>query len=440
MITNTDLSNNTGTDPVNPSYTYFQGQPNYTAVLQAGASYEINVTVGSYGQQNQAVWIDYNDDYIFSPEERVGFSPNEIDANETGTFTILLACDPPAGVHRMRIRDVWNTAGASIDPCATYGYGETEEYDITILEGEACPAPYNLTLVQSNTTSAIVSWISGCGNLTYDVYVGAAGGPAPGTPTYSNVTAPVVLTGLTPFTSYDVYVAAHCDGDLTSSWAGPFYFQTAPVAVPNDDCETAFPLTAGGSFNDFPMTATNAGATKTIGPPNPTCATFAFGGDVWFSVVVPADGNITIETQDDPGSPLIDTGMTVFTGDCTAMTALGCSDDEGVDAFSKLILSGLVPGSTIYARVWEYANDTIGTFRISAYDASLGLASHQSADFSWYPNPVSDYLTIAATDIKSATVYNLLGQEVISGISADGQMNLSQLSAGTYLVKVTTAA
>ncbi len=439
VITGTTLSNNSGTDPVNPSYTHFTGQPNFTGELQAGVSYEINVTVGSYGQQNQAVWIDYNDDFVFSPEERVGFSPSEIDSNETATFTILLACDPPAGIHRMRIRDVWNTPGESIDPCATYGYGETEDYDITILAGEACPAPYNLTLVQANTNSAVVTWTSGCGNLTYDVYVVEAGGPAPGNPIYSNVTAPVVLTGLVPFTAYDVYVEAHCDGDTTSSWAGPFFIQTAPVAVPNDDCETAFVLTPGGSFDEFAMTATNAGATKTIGPPNPTCATFNFGGDVWFSVVVPADGNITIETQADPGSPLIDTGMSVLTGDCTAMTAIGCSDDEGVDAFSKLTLSGLVPGSTIYARVWEYANDTMGTFRISAWNASLGVVQHQTADFSWYPNPVSDYLTISAVDVKNATAYNLLGQEVASGISGSGQMDLSALSAGTYLVKVTTS-
>jgi hypothetical protein len=36
------------------------------------------------------------------------------------------------GVHRMRIRDVWSTGAGTIDPCINYGYGEVEDYDITI--------------------------------------------------------------------------------------------------------------------------------------------------------------------------------------------------------------------------------------------------------------------------------------------------------------------
>ncbi|MFY8214500.1 MAG: hypothetical protein ACOVKJ_08570, partial [Flavobacterium sp.] len=61
-ITGTTLANNTGTAPVNPAYTHFTGEPNYTANLLPGVLYEINVTVGTYQQQNVAVWIDYNDD------------------------------------------------------------------------------------------------------------------------------------------------------------------------------------------------------------------------------------------------------------------------------------------------------------------------------------------------------------------------------------------
>ena len=32
----------------------------------------------------------------------------------------------------MRVRDVWNTSGINIDPCLNYGWGETEDYDVTV--------------------------------------------------------------------------------------------------------------------------------------------------------------------------------------------------------------------------------------------------------------------------------------------------------------------
>lgn len=74
VITGTTLSNNSGTAPVNPAYTYFNTLPNHTGTLQAGTSYTIQVTVGTYGSQNVAVWIDFNENGVFEPVERVGFT------------------------------------------------------------------------------------------------------------------------------------------------------------------------------------------------------------------------------------------------------------------------------------------------------------------------------------------------------------------------------
>ena len=135
MISGTTLSNNTGTDPVNPAYTYFHTLPNHTATLQAGTSYQIQVTVGSFGSQNVAVWIDFNENGVFeTPSERVGFTTSTIGSNGTGTFTLSLPCDPTPGLKRMRVRDVYSfsSIGSTIDPCANYGFGETEDYDVTI--------------------------------------------------------------------------------------------------------------------------------------------------------------------------------------------------------------------------------------------------------------------------------------------------------------------
>jgi hypothetical protein len=441
VITGTTLANSTGTDPVNPYYTYFSGQPSYTATLQPGDVYQISISVGSYGEQNVSVWIDYNDDAVFDESERVGHTTDQIDAFGTGTFTITLSCDPMAGTHRMRIRDVWNTAGASIDPCEEYGYGETEDYDIAIVPPTGCIMPFSLTTGAVNATTAQLDWSVGCGQLSWDVHVAPVGNGAPaGAPSHPDVAAhPLVVNGLEPSTAYEFYVMADCGDAGTSDWAGPFAFTTAPPAVPNDECEAAYTLTVGGNFDQYAMVATNAAASKSIGYPNPTCAAFAFGGDVWFSAVVPDDGHLVIETKPEAGSPLIDTGLNAFSGTCGALTVLGCNDEGGEAGFSLLSLNGLTPGTTIYARVWEYANDTVGAFRVAAYNPSLGTAGFDGGAMDYWPNPVRDVLHVRyKTRIDKAQVYTMTGQfisETTIGLET-GQIDTSGLPSGIYMVKI----
>ena len=440
IILGTTLSNNTGTLPLNPSYTYFTGQPNYTATFQSGFTYNISVTVGSYQEQNVAVWIDYNDDTVFAPEERVGFTTEQIGSNGTGIFPITMTCDSPAGTHRMRVRDVWNTDASTIDPCDNYGYGETEDYDITIVQAVTCQSPSGLLAANVNATNAELVWETGCYQLIWDLHLALQGSGFPtGVPSHPNVTSALIVTGLTPMTAYEFYVRADCGLNGESAWAGPFSFTTLPVAVANDDCENAMPLIPGGNFAENAVIATNVGATKTLGQPNPTCGIFGFGGDVWFSVVVPADGNLTIETQSNPGSPVLDTALTVFTGICGALTTLNCNDDIGPTAFSQLTFTGLTPGQTLYARVWEYANDTFGTFQVSAWSASLKSKTFDAARFVYYPNPVKDFLSLAYDQkITDVTIFNLLGQQVMTKEINENQtkINMASLSKGAYLVKV----
>lgn len=141
-ISGTTLANNSGTAQVNPSYTFFEGSPNLTATFIQGGAYTVTVTVGTWGTQGIAAWIDYNDDQVFSPSERIGFTAGTIGtgtgglpipANHTASFGIQLSCASVPGKFRMRVRDVYNQSGNAIDPCNSQSYGETEDYDVTIL-------------------------------------------------------------------------------------------------------------------------------------------------------------------------------------------------------------------------------------------------------------------------------------------------------------------
>ncbi len=437
VIAGTTLANNSGTDPVNPSYTYFTGLPNYTGTLQAGSTYNITVTVGTFGSQNVAVWVDYNDDGLFEPTEKVGFTTTSIAGDGSATFPISLACNPSLGLHRMRVRDVYSTSGNAIDPCINYGYGETEDYDITISTAVACPQPSSLGVNTITTDSAILTWNIGCAETVWDLHITSAGGGAPsGAPSNTGVSSPFAATTLLPATAYEFYVRADCAGDGTSLWTGPFSFTTNALPPLNDDCTGAIALTNGGVFADNPVEATNESATDST-PPAPGCASF-FGGDVWYAVTIPASGSLTIETG--TGS-ITDTGMAVYSGDCSSLTLVTCDDDSSSNGnYSLIALSGRTPGEVLYVNAWDYFNDAIGTFQISAYDSSLATHSFDSANFVYYPNPVKNMLNLSYTqNISSVSVFNLLGQEVMSKVMNENQsqVDMSSLATGAYLVKVT---
>jgi hypothetical protein len=96
----------------------------------------------------------------------------------------------------------------------------------------------------------------------------------------------------------------------------------------------------------------------------------------------------------------------------------------------------------LYVGVWKYGNfGSDGEFQLSAYDASLlSNTSFENENFRAYPNPVKDVLNLSYNKtISNVSVFNILGQEVmIKSINANqSQIDMSGLTAGTYLVKVT---
>ncbi len=78
---------------------------------------------------------------------------------------------------------------------------------------------------------------------------------------------------------------------------------------------------------------------------------------------------------------------------------------------------------------------------ISCYNSVLSNEDFVLNEVKLYPNPVNDVLNITFdNEIKSVSMYNLLGQEVMtkSVNSNDTSLNISDLKSGTYLVKVTS--
>ena len=181
VVLNT-LDNNSGTGCPSgiAGYTDYSASSNplHTTTLQAGNTYNCTVTSGQYAE-GYGVWIDYNDDGIFSTNEKAGNTtttvPGSGSAGVVGSsraIPLVISCSAPAGPHRMRVRCMYNLAGPTIDPCIYQSnYGEAEDYTITISGSVACPKPSAQTAPAITSTGATLGWTSGCTETLWNVHV-----------------------------------------------------------------------------------------------------------------------------------------------------------------------------------------------------------------------------------------------------------------------------
>ncbi|MFK7979770.1 MAG: hypothetical protein AB8G86_07290, partial [Saprospiraceae bacterium] len=136
----------------------------------------------------------------------------------------------------------------------------------------------------------------------------------------------------------------------------------------NNSCATALQLTTQAEGCEIPLTGTTVGATASGELPNPSCANFGSGLDVWYQVTVPQNGELYIELSQNIAG-VNDYAFSVYTGVCGSLSEITCNDDNGLVLFPKVHLTNQTPGTTLYVRVWEFANDLAGRFSICAYQA-----------------------------------------------------------------------
>lgn len=139
----------------NPSECGANGYSDFTNLstdLIQGSTNNLTVTT-DYGSQFVTVWIDYNDDFVFTTNEKV-VTDYEIGANEgSGTYTettsLTISETATLGQHLLRAKTNWNN-NVPDDACEETTYGETEDYLATITPTLAV-ANYNL-----NNTELVV--------------------------------------------------------------------------------------------------------------------------------------------------------------------------------------------------------------------------------------------------------------------------------------------
>lgn len=397
---------------------------------------QITFDVPSWGTNsydyNTVIWIDANDNFTFEASEIVYTGLSATTASPTLlNASFVLPGSISLGQHRMRIVAT-DAEQVPANPCYGGIYGETADFTINVV-APSCAPP-----------AATTSIVNDCANSQYFVNVNVTdlGNGSPvitdGTSTWPVSSVGAQNVGPFAFGTPVSLTILHGTDSLCNLTLGTFNYAGCPPV--NDECNNATVLTPGAVFGTNPLVGTNVFATASSGAPAPGCASYS-GGDVWYQVTVPASGSITVETNNN-SSNITDTGMAVYSGTCGSLTLVECDDDDSGDGnFSLISLSGRTPGEVLYFRVWEYGNNSFGTFQVSAYDASLSAGSFNNSNFLIYPNPVKDMLNISySSEISYVRVVNMLGQEVISrDINATStQLDMSHLSAGAYLVTVSS--
>lgn len=398
---------------------------------------QITFDVPSWGTNsydyNTVIWIDANDNFTFEASEIVYTGLSATTASPTLlNASFVLPGSISLGQHRMRIVAT-DAEQVPANPCYGGIYGETADFTINVV-APSCAPPV-----------ATTSIVNDCANSQYFVNVNVTdlGNGSPvitdGTSTWPVSAVGAQNVGPFAFGTPVSLTILHGADSLCNLPLGTFNFAGCPPV--NDECNNATVLTPGAVFATNPLVGTNEFATASSGAPAPGCASYS-GGDVWYSAVVPASGSLTFELNTNAGG-ITDGAGAVYSGACGSLTLISCDDYSSSDPNDQplITVTARTPGEVLYFRVWEYGNNSFGTFQVSAYDASLSAGSFNNSNFLIYPNPVKDMLNISySSEISYVRVVNMLGQEVISrDINATStQLDMSHLSAGAYLVTVSS--
>ncbi len=237
--------------------------PGCWSVLNNNADNDVFVTYATNGVDNSksvGIFTDNNagnnDDYLILPkmtltgEQRMRFSVRARSASEPNDYRVVLSTTGNNAADFTTVlkplTTVSNVVHQNIDWIDLSAYtgdvyiavhipqggldGWYIYFDNFIVEKESpCKEPINLSVSNIDKNTATISWEPVNGNTVFDVQVLPEGTLPTAVATDPLITGTTLnKTGLTPSTTYDVYVRSNCNalGEANSFWVGPVKFKT----------------------------------------------------------------------------------------------------------------------------------------------------------------------------------------------------------------------
>ena len=349
----------------------------------------------------------------------------------------------------------------------------------------ACDPPTAVTATSTGTTTATVSFTAAAGNGGYQVVYGPAGfNPSAAGTTVTATTSPVTLTGLSPATTYNVYVRSNCTAGGTSLFTAVATFVTA--------CDATAPITAFPYSQNFDtllpgqalpcgltiLDANNDGATWAITKTTPNSTPNALrytsalansqAADDWFfTLALATSANVRYQVafryrgegiagsassyveklEVKAGAAATPAGQTttLYTNNSITNTAYALADGAATPAVAVLAGGGTQYVGFHVISAAGQGNLYIDDLTITATTVTATTSAALLQAVTVFPNPsttgVFD-LEIHGANARGALgvqVINALGQVVYTGTARDNfttPLNLAGLVPGLYHLQV----
>lgn len=354
----------------------------------------------------------------------------------TGSFTICLTVAPPApsnnncagataiSVNTSCINTAGTTEGASQSLPGCSGDADDDVW-YTFVATNA-QQTVTVTPTSPNFDPVFQVYSGTCATLTSEICVDQ---------TFMDDPETSQVVGLTAGQTYRVRVYDYqqgSNGNFTICVTGP-----ATAAPTNDNPCSAIQLPAVTSTCNY-LEFTTVGATTTtgggipipascIGGSAPATGGFAAGTkDVWFAITVPSTGNIYITSEPGMGGGITDGVMALYSGTCSSMTQIQCSDDTpqypgaGNDGLPLISATGLTPNSTVYLRYWAFGAVNAG----GAFGICVTTATNDNCANSLYICDINGYSASTSAAYTADRPCNMFGNnETNAGVDQPNGTN-----------------
>lgn len=327
-----------------------------------------------------------------------------------------------------------------------------------------CADVANITAAGITTSTATVNWESQGSETNWEVVYGPTSVTDPTTLTPSALLTETnyAISGLADNTTYKVWVRSVCgDPNGNGAWIGPMQFTTLclPTTVPfTEDFESVTtPNLPACSIMENVGTGNNW---RTVDYPGYgfTNKTLNYrwnltnAADVWYftkGIMLTAGTEYSISYRYGNSS------TTNYKENLGVMYGMGANAESMTEEIAdhldiqtptpitnEVFFTPTVTGVYYFGfHAHSLANQDQLYVDDITIDAALANKTFAMNDLRSYPNPVKDVLNVSyKQNISNVAVFNLLGQKVIENtINANSaKIDMSSLSRGTYLVKVTS--
>jgi hypothetical protein len=401
--------------------------------ISPGSSYPLNVTYRDlgipYNSGKIAVWVDWNEDGDFADvNEYIGLSANTTSGNQLLSFTINVPSAVSSGSKRLRIRSFFNDDTVTASSYDTlFEYGETEEYNLTVVQPMVCSALTGLTSTIGTPANGLnhhlnLSWDAVAGATGYDVQYSTDGSTYDdANPSSVNTNSAQTNAGDVPNAPYWFRVRAK-DAIQTCDWTyvGPIYTAADVPAVP-------LITNAGGASLELTL----PDETPVVNPANTQYSIYCTSA----SLYVQANGTLgatEVYQTKAQWSTILVTGLTTNSNYCFYAKARNA---DGNIVMNNTATACVYVAAAVAPRFHDYGGNAQLAFNNSRFNSTTPVfrLSHTAGTASEYQievNTTSAFSGTSWTQIFAGS-YAALAQNNFTFTNTSGQL----VNGTTYYVR-----